>query len=118
MQNSITNTVLMHHLTAFGNTNLEEIMLDYTEDSEVLTEKGIIKGLSAITDFFLAFFITIPTGSTFEMKKLTVTENVAHIIWSSESEVTSIPFGTDTFVFEKDKIRFHTVSAVVQMKNK
>jgi hypothetical protein len=43
MQNSITNVVLMHHLTAFGNNNLEEIMLDYTEDSVVLTAEGTKK---------------------------------------------------------------------------
>jgi hypothetical protein len=48
MLNSITKNVLMHHLTVFGNNNLEEIMSNYTEDSEVLA----IKGLSAITNFF------------------------------------------------------------------
>jgi ketosteroid isomerase-like protein len=117
MENSITHGILMHHLTAFGNNNLEEIMVDYTEDSQVLTAEGTIKGLSAIADFFAAFFITIPTGSAFEMKQLTVTENVAHIIWASESDIAAIPFGTDTFVFEKDKIKFHSVSAVVNTKN-
>jgi hypothetical protein len=116
MQDSITNDVLMHHLTAFGNNNLEEIMVDYTEESEVLTADGVIKGLSAIADFFVAFFITVPTGSAFEMKQMNVTENVAHIIWASESEVAIIPFGTDTFVLEIDKIRFHTVSAVMNFK--
>lgn len=117
MQNSITNDVLMHHLTAFGNNNLEEIMLDYTEDSVVLTAEGTKKGLIAIADFFSAFFISIPTGSTFEMKQMTVSENVAHIIWASESAIAAIPFGTDTFVLENDKIRFHTVAAVVNIKN-
>jgi ketosteroid isomerase-like protein len=117
MQNSITNDVLMHHLTAFGNNNLAEIMLDYTEDSEVLTVTGSIKGLSAIADFFSGLFISIPTSSAFEMKQLTVTENVAHIIWASESAVAAIPFGTDTFILENDKIRFHTVSADIKLKN-
>lgn len=117
MQNSITNDVLMHHLTAFGNNNLAEIMLDYTEDSEVLTSDGSIKGLSAIAAFFSDLFKSIPTGSDFEMKQLTVAENIAHIIWSSESAVATIPFGTDTFVLENGKIRFHTVSADVKLKN-
>ena len=118
MQNSITNDVLMHHLTAFGNNDLAEIMFDYTEDSEILTSTGAIKGLSAIAAFFSDLFTTIPTGSDFEMKQLTVTENVAHIIWASESAVAAIPFGTDTFVLEQDKIRFHTVSADIKFKNK
>ncbi len=118
MQNSITNDVLMHHLNAFGNNDLAEIMLDYTEDSEVLTSTGAIKGLSAIAAFFSDLFIIIPTGSAFEMKQLTVTENVAHIIWASESAVTAIPFGTDTFVLEQDKIKFNTISADIKLKNK
>jgi ketosteroid isomerase-like protein len=116
MQNSITNDVLMHHLTAFGNNNLEEMMLDYTEDSEVLTAAGAIKGLSAIANFFADLFVTIPTGCDFEMKQLTVTENVAHIIWASESTVAAIPFGTDTFVMENGKIKFHTVAADIKLK--
>jgi ketosteroid isomerase-like protein len=116
MQNSITNDVLMHHLTAFGNNNLEEMMLDYTEDSEVLTAAGAIKGLSAIANFFADLFVTIPTGCDFEMKQLTVTENVAHIIWASESTVATIPFGTDTFVMENGKIKFHTVAADIKLK--
>jgi hypothetical protein len=52
MQNSIKNNVLMYSLTAFGNNDLAEIMLDYKEDSEVLTATGSLKGLSAIADFF------------------------------------------------------------------
>ncbi|MDH4461310.1 MAG: nuclear transport factor 2 family protein [Flectobacillus sp.] len=116
MQDSTTNDVLMHHLTAFGNNDLAEIMLDYTEESEVLTSTGAIKGLSAITAFFSDLFSIIPTGSDFEMKQLTVTANVAHIIWASESAVAVIPFGTDTFVMENEKIRFHSVAADIQYK--
>jgi hypothetical protein len=58
--NAITNNVLMHHLTAFGNNNLEEIMMDYTEESEVLTAEGAIKGLLAITDFFQPSLLPFP----------------------------------------------------------
>ena len=32
------------------------------------------------------------------------------------SAVAVIPFGTDTFVLEEDKIRYHTVSAAVNLK--
>lgn len=38
-----TKKVLMHHLTAFGNNNLDEIMLDYTEESTLLCDKMNIK---------------------------------------------------------------------------
>ncbi|HSJ69795.1 MAG TPA: nuclear transport factor 2 family protein [Anditalea sp.] len=105
-----TNAILTHHLTAFGNNDLDEIMKDYTEESEVLTPKGPLKGLEEIRKFFEDFFKAIPTGSSFEMKQLTVTGPMAYIAWSSESRVAKIPMGTDTFFMEGDKIKFHTVA--------
>jgi ketosteroid isomerase-like protein len=113
---TVTNEILMHHLTAFGNNDLDEIMKDYTEQSEVLTPEGPLKGLIAIRKFFENFFVTIPTGSTFDMKQLTVTHNVAYIAWSSKSAVVEIPTGTDTFFLEGDKIRFHTVASYTLSK--
>lgn len=106
-----TNEILTHHLTAFGDNNLDEIMKDYTEQSEVLTIDGSQKGLERIRNFFAEMFITIPTGSEFEMKQLTVTGNVAHIVWASKSNVAEIPLGSDTFVLVNDKIMVHTVVA-------
>lgn len=107
---SLTSRVLTHHLTAFGNNDLDEIMNDYTEESQVFTPGGLLSGLSAIRKFFEEFFLAIPSGSAFEMKQLTVRENVAYIVWASETSVENIPLGTDTFFFEGDKIRYHTVA--------
>ncbi|GAB3170624.1 nuclear transport factor 2 family protein [Telluribacter humicola] len=113
IQENITTQVLTHHLTAFGNNDLDEILKDYTEESEVLTPEGPLKGLAAIRKFFADFFVTIPTGSDFEMKRLIVTGNTAYIVWSSESAVANIPMGTDTFFLEGEKIRLHTVASHV-----
>ena len=46
-----TSNILTHHLTAFGDNNLDEIMLDYTEQSTVLTDKGAVKGIENIRKF-------------------------------------------------------------------
>ncbi len=46
-----TKAVLMHHLTAFGDNNLDEIMLDYTEQSTLLCDKGALKGLDKMPIF-------------------------------------------------------------------
>lgn len=108
---TVTNTVLMHHLTAFGDNNLDEIMLDYTEESIVLTDNGALNGLEKIRQFFKEMFALIPTGSHFEMKQLTISGTAAHIIWASRSATADIPFGTDTFIIENEKIKVHTVSA-------
>ncbi|PVH26881.1 nuclear transport factor 2-like protein [Sphingobacterium corticibacter] len=116
MSNTKTNEILTHHLTAFGNNDLDEIMKDYTEESEVLTIDGAIKGLVLIRNFFAEMFATIPTGSEFEMKQLTIAGNVAHIIWASKSKIAEIPMGSDTFLFEDDKIKTHTVVAYISYK--
>lgn len=107
---SITSQVLTHHLTAFGNNDLDGIMEDYTEESVVFTPAGQLTGLAAIRKFFEEFFIAIPTGSAFEMKQLGVKNNVAYIVWESESSLAKIPVGTDTFFLEGDKIKYHTVA--------
>lgn len=116
MHDRTTNEILIHHLTAFGNNDLDEIMNDYTEDSELLTAEGPLRGLSMIRQFFVDYFVTIPSGSMFEMKELTVTGNVAFIVWASDSDVANIPLGTDTFFIEAGKIKLHTVAAHIVSK--
>jgi ketosteroid isomerase-like protein len=109
MKNTLEQ-ILMHHLTAFGNNNLDEILMDYTDESVIMTPNGSVKGLSEIRDFFKDFFAVIPTGSLFTMMQKTIDGNVAYILWASESSSTKIPVGTDTFVFDGNKIQYHTVA--------
>lgn len=77
---ALVNDILTHHLNSFGENNLTEILKDYTEEAEVWTPDGPLKGLTAIRMFFAVYFVTIPTGSPFEMKQLTLTENAAYIV--------------------------------------
>jgi ketosteroid isomerase-like protein len=115
-QEATTREVLNHHLTAFGGNDLDAILADYTEESQVLTPDGALKGLAAIRTFFEDFFAQIPTGSDFAMKQLSVVDNVAYIIWNSKSAVATIPLGTDSFFLEGNKIRVHTVASYVSPK--
>ena len=112
-QEATTNAVLTHHLTAFGDNDLDEILKDYTEESQVLTATGPLKGLAAIKGMFEDFFVKIPTGSDFEKQQVSVVDNVAYVAWNSKSAVATIPLGTDTFFLEGDKIRLHTVASYV-----
>lgn len=43
--NTNVEQVLTHHLTAFGNNDLDAILKDYTEDSVILTPIGKVAGL-------------------------------------------------------------------------
>jgi hypothetical protein len=57
MNDTITKDVLMHHLTAFGNNDLSEIMKDYTNESEVHTPVGPLKGWAPFVGSLLNILI-------------------------------------------------------------
>jgi len=110
IMNNTVEQILTHHLIAFGDNNLDEILKDYTEQSVIMTPNGAIKGLTEIRGFFKDFFKVIPTGSSFTMNQKIIVGNVAYIAWASKSNIAKIPMGTDTFVFDGDKIQYHTVA--------
>ena len=81
-----TSDVLSHHLTAFGEGSVEEIIKDYTEDSILLHPDGVVKGLQQITAFFTEIFkIFVPGDYSFDMKCQEVHGDVAYIVWKAET---------------------------------
>jgi ketosteroid isomerase-like protein len=110
--NTSTSDVLNHHLTAFGEGNVEEILKDYTEDSILLHPDGVVKGLKQIEDFFTEVFkIFVPGEYSFDMKCQEVHGDVAYIVWEAETPRFSILMGTDTFVVRNGKIAVQTFAA-------
>lgn len=103
--------VLNHHLSAFLNADLNEMMKDYTEDSELLTPNGPLKGLNSISNFFAEAFKIVPKGSAFEMKQMIIRDDILYLAWSCDSSFVSIPLGTDSFIIENDKILYQTLAA-------
>ena len=108
-----TGEILNHHLTAFIETDVNEIMKDFTETSELLTPEGALKGLDTIQSFFEETFKIIPKGSTLEIKQQIIRDNIAYLVWSGESSLVSIPLGADTFIMENDKIAFQILAAQI-----
>lgn len=106
-----TQEILNHHLSAFLETDVNEIMKDFTEASELLTPQGALKGLDAIRSFFEEIFKITPKGTVLEMKQMIIRGNVAYVVWSAESSFVSIPLGTDTFIMEDDKILYQILAA-------
>lgn len=106
-----TQEVLNHHLTAFAEANVDEIMKDYDEVSELMTPDGVMKGLNAIRSFFEGAFKIIPKGSAMNLKQMIIRDNLAYLAWSCESPFVSVPLGTDTFIVENDKIVTQTLAA-------
>ena len=108
-----TEEILDHHLFAFVENDIDELMKDYTEESELLTPQGAMKGVNAIRSFFQEVFKILPKGTAMEMKQHFIRDGVAYVYWSAESPFVSIPLGTDTFVMEDDKILVQTLAAQI-----
>ena len=111
-----TEEILNHHVSAFVETDVDEIMKDYTERSELLTPQGPVSGINAIRSWFEEIFKVFPKGSSLDLKQTITRDNVAYIVWSGESPFVSVPFGVDTFILENDKIIFLALGAQIVPK--
>ncbi|HYJ37258.1 MAG TPA: nuclear transport factor 2 family protein [Chitinophagaceae bacterium] len=106
-----TEEVMDHHLQALLNNDVNEVMKDYTDESEIWTSEGIIHGLDDIASFFSYIFTVLPRGGTqLGLKQKIVKDNRSFIVWNAHSPVISIPTGADTFIIEDGKIVLQTVA--------
>ena len=109
--------VFEHHLHAFGNNDLTDLLSDYSAQSEVWTPEGKFTGLDEIAAFFSQAFTLLPKGSTsLELKKMIVDDEKVYITWSAESPVVSIPFATDSFLIKDGIIVWQTTAFQVAQK--
>jgi ketosteroid isomerase-like protein len=111
-----TKEVLDHHVAAFIETDVEEIMKDYNAGSELLTPQGAVQGLRAIRAFFEEIFKIFPKGSGLDIKQEIIRGNIAYISWTGQSPFVNISMGTDTFVMEGVKILYQTLGAHIVAK--
>jgi len=111
-----TKEILDHHLSAFIDADVEEIMKGYSERSELLTPQGPVSGLPAIRSFFEEVFKIVPKGSTLDLKQEIIRDNIAYIVWAGESALVSIPMGADTFIMDGDKIIYQILAAHITPK--
>jgi limonene-1,2-epoxide hydrolase len=104
-------TTVEHHLEAFRNNDIDEIMKDFTEQSEVWTPEGAIVGLEAISAFFSYAFTLFPKDSTrLDIKQMIVKGNKVYIVWNAESAIINVPIGTDSFEIKDGKILWQSTA--------
>ena len=105
-----TQTVIEHHLKALDE-NIEAIMIDYTEDSVLITPDATLRGLTEIQTFFTALVEWIPEGfwDSFTIKHQEFVDEVGYILWEADPW---FPFSTDTFVVRNGIILFQTVAGI------
>lgn len=100
-----TLAVFQHHSKALGENNLDEIMADYTDESIVITSEGTFSGLAEIRKAFVEIVKAFPSkGSTFNVIKTAVKNDMFYVVWSAKTPVVEYTFATDTFIIQGGKI--------------
>lgn len=110
-----TKEVLSHHLEAFKNNDLEEIMKDYTEESVFVTPDATYTGLEEIRTSFANIFMSLPKDSTtFTLDKSIIVQDIGYILWKLKAPAFTISYGTDTFIIRNGKIVRQTFAGVFE----
>jgi len=100
-----TKEIIDHHLTAFGEGDLNGVLSDYAPDAVFFTQQGTLKGTDAIRPLFQALIAEFAKpGAAFHMQQQSVEGNYAYIRWTAETADNVYELGTDTFVVRDNKI--------------
>jgi ketosteroid isomerase-like protein len=114
---STTDAVLEHHLDAFANQELEEIMRDYTDDSVVVTNVGTFRGLDEIEGLFADLFEEFSQeDTTIEVDDTVVEGEFAYLLWHADTPDNVYGFCTDTFYIPQETINFQTFAGKIEPK--
>jgi ketosteroid isomerase-like protein len=114
---STTRDVLDHHLGAFGEGDLDEILADYEDGSVIITPDGTYHGLEEITGFFRGLFDEFgQEGAEANIDLQKVEDEVAFITWHGETPENVYEFCTDTFVVRSGVITTQTFAGKIEPK--
>lgn len=100
--------VFAHHGTALAAGDLDEIVVDYAEDSVLLSPAGIARGRDAIRTFFATLLAGLPDAQ-WDLRTQLFDRDVLFLEWAVDSDVNRVDDGVDTFVFRDGMIRAQTV---------
>lgn len=112
-----TDAVLDHHLEAFANQDLEETLVDYVDESIVVTNMGVSRGLDEIEELFAGLFEEFSQeGTVLEVDDTIVEGDFAYLLWHAETPDNVYEFCTDTFYIPDGTIEFQTFAGKVEPK--
>ncbi|OBH48735.1 polyketide cyclase [Mycobacterium mantenii] len=100
--------VFAHHGTALATGDLDEIVVDYAEDSVLISPAGVARGKGAIRRVFAALLDDLPDAN-WDLKTQLFDDDVLFLEWTADSAVNRVDDGVDTFVFRDGMIRVQTV---------
>lgn len=89
MQEQSTRTVLDHHLAAFTK-GLDELMLDYSDQSILVTPEATYRGLEQIRTYLDNFLDGVNQAfwEAMELKTVIVEGEIAYVVWAAAPFIT------------------------------
>lgn len=97
-----------HHGKALGDGDLDEIVVDYAEDSVLITAAGVARGKEGIRKVFAKLLAALPDAD-WDLKSQIFDGDLLFLEWAADSAVNRVDDGVDTFVFRDGMIRAQTV---------
>jgi len=112
-----TKDVLDHHLKAFDEGDLNDVLSDYAPDAVLFTKDGALQGVDKIRPLFEVLIAEFrKPAATFNMKQQLVEGDYAYILWTAETADNVYEVATDTFVIRQGKIVAQSFTARVMPK--
>lgn len=109
--------VFEHHIAAFAAGNLDEILLDYTDESVMVYGDRVWRGLAGARAFFEMWLDELlPAGCRFDIVDQLVVDDMVYLTWTAESDDYAFDFGTDTFLVHDSKVVRQTVATLHHRK--
>jgi ketosteroid isomerase-like protein len=107
--------VFAHHGTALAAGDLDEIVVDYTDDSVLITPAGAARGKDGIRQAFARLLDDLPSAA-WDLKTQIFEGDVLFLEWAADSAINRVDDGVDTFVFRDGSIWAQTVRCTPRAK--
>ncbi len=100
--------VFAHHGKALAAGDLNEIVVDYADDSVLITPAGVARGKDDIRQAFAKLLDDLPDAA-WDLKTQLFAGDVLFLEWAADSAINRVDDGVDTFVFRDGSIWAQTV---------
>jgi ketosteroid isomerase-like protein len=107
--------VFAHHGKALAAGDLDEIVVDYTDDAVLITQAGAARGRDGIRSAFVKLLEALPNAA-WDLKTPIFEGDVLFLEWAADSATNRVDDGVDTFVFRDGTIWAQTVKYTLQPK--
>jgi hypothetical protein len=100
--------VFAHHGKALAAGDLDGIVVDYADDSVLITSAGAARGKDGIRQAFAKLLGDLPNAA-WDLKNQIFEGDVLFLEWAADSATNRVDDGVDTFVFRDGSIWAQTV---------